>query len=156
MAQHNQEQQLQATISFPTIDISDDSNLPPEPDCPPSCYTANVSNALKAAEDGEGTDDFEEQESQKRPCPLHHQRRTVVSREQRLRKLLREQGVPVLPLPSAAAPASSTAPTKAHHLHIRNHQKFDTLKSFRGCSQCKICTQLEHDNDDGIGVNTQL
>ena len=62
MAQHNQEQQLQATISFPTIDISDDSNLPPEPDCPPSCYTANVNNALKAAEDGEGADAFEEQE----------------------------------------------------------------------------------------------
>ncbi|CAD5231279.1 unnamed protein product [Bursaphelenchus okinawaensis] len=62
--------------------------------------------------------------------------------QQRVLQMLKEQGVPVLPFADQTI-KEPIGPTKAYLKHLKNHQNFDTLKSFRSCDNCVLCKQIQ-------------
>ncbi|KAI1722953.1 SH3 domain-containing protein [Ditylenchus destructor] len=68
------------------------------------------------------------------------------SKEDRVKRMLQEQGVPVFPgLPQSSKADQNLGPTKAYIKHLENHRKYDTLNSYRSCENCQLCRQMEQE-----------
>uniref|UniRef100_A0A1I7SH21 SH3 domain-containing protein n=1 Tax=Bursaphelenchus xylophilus TaxID=6326 RepID=A0A1I7SH21_BURXY len=65
--------------------------------------------------------------------------------QQRVNRMLKEQGVPVLPFVGDRTIKEPIGPTKAYLKHLKNHQNFDTLRSFRSCDNCVLCKQMQEE-----------